>query len=292
MVLRIVIVGPGRVGAALARRLALAGVDVLGLVGRTPERTAAAVQWSGAGAVLDWADLPRAHVVVFAVGDPELPAAIATAVDRGAHRRCALWLHTSGRHGLDVFDAAAGHGLRRGALHPVAPFADAASGLRALAGAPALCEGEPRSERLLRRLCTWLGMVPLMASGLDRACYHAACALAANGTTALRALVDAAFAAAGPLAPAQRRLLADSLMAAALHGSSERGAAAALSGPVRRGDDATVAQHLAALTTAAPAAVDSYRALMLHALVLAGSQGLAADRAAAVRRALAPGSGR
>jgi predicted short-subunit dehydrogenase-like oxidoreductase (DUF2520 family) len=291
VVLRIVIVGPGRVGAAMARRFVLAGADVRGLLGRSPERTAAAVQWSGAGAALDWSDLPRAHVVVFAVGDADLAAAIALAVEHGAHRRCALWLHTSGRHGLEVFDAAAGHGVRRGALHPVAPFADAASGLQAMAGAPALCEGEPRSERLLRRLCTLLGMVPLLVQGLDRACYHAACALAANGTTALRAVVDAAFAAAGPLPLAQRRLLAESLMAAALHGSRERGPGAALSGPVRRGDAGTVAEHLGALTASAPVAVPSYRALMLQALSLAEAQGLDAARASAVRRVLAPDPG-
>lgn len=285
MVLRIVIVGPGRVGTAFARRFVQAGATVLGLAGRSAERTAAAVRWSGAAAVLDLAALPRAHVVVFAVGDPDLPAAVAAAIAHGVHRRCALWVHTSGRHGLEVFDAARGDGIRPGALHPVAPFATAATGADAMAGALAVCEVEARGERLLRRLCTLLGMAPVFVSGLDRASYHAACALAANGTTALYELIDGTFAASG-LPVASRALLTDSLMASALQGSRERGAAAALSGPVRRGDDTTVRQHLTALHQHAPAAVPAYRALMRHALALAEAQGLGTAPAAAVRAAL------
>ncbi|MBX3464108.1 MAG: DUF2520 domain-containing protein [Planctomycetes bacterium] len=287
MSLRLVIVGPGRVGAAMARRFVQAGVDVVGLVGRDPERTAAAVRWSGARRAATWADLPPAHVVVFAVGDPDLPAAVAAAVAHGAARRCALWLHTSGRHGLEVLAPAAVHGIRRGALHPLLPFADAAAGAQAMAGAPAVCEGDARSLRLLRRLCDRLGMVPIVPTRLDRGRYHAACALAANGTTALRALVDAAFTAAGGLAPDERRVGADALMAAALAACSERGAGPALSGPVRRGDAATVALHVAALAAASPRAAAAYRVLMQEALALAEGQGLGAALAAAVREALA-----
>ncbi|MBL9079016.1 MAG: DUF2520 domain-containing protein [Planctomycetes bacterium] len=287
MTVRIAILGPGRVGVALARRFHGAGAAVLGLLGRDPARTAAAVAAADCGRVLAWSDVARAHAVVFAVGDPDLPAAIADAVARGAHRRCALWLHTSGRHGLEVFAAAAGHGVRRGALHPVAPFADATAGAEALVGAPALLEAEPRAERLLRRLATLLGMVPIVVSAVDRTRYHAACALAANGTTALRSVVDAAFAQAGTLSADQRRAVADALMGAAVHGAGVRGAAAALSGPVRRGDAATVALHLRALAAALPDAARIHAALMQHALQLAAAEGLAADRVAAVRAVLA-----
>ena len=292
MTLRIAILGPGRVGTALARRFREAGADVLGLLGRDAARTAAAVRWSGAGRVLDWRDLAGAHVVLFAVADPALPALVATAIERSAHRRCALWVHTSGRHGLDVFAPARGHGLRCGALHPVAPFADPAAGLTALAGAPALCEGDPRSERLLRRLAVLLGLVPVFVPGLDRARYHAACALAANGATALRGLVDEAFAAAGVWPDGAPRAFADALMGAALDGTGRRGAAAALSGPVRRGDAETVAVHLRALAESGPLLADVYRALAHAALRLAAAEGLAPAQQDAVRAVLdAPPAG-
>lgn len=267
MSIRIVIVGPGRVGSAMARRLAAAGGNVLGFVGRSTEHTEAAIAFCGTGRSLSWRDLAAAHVVLFAVGDPELRPAVEAAAAHAAPRACSLWLHTSGRHGLEVF-AAAGSGIRRGALHPVVPIADAASGACAMAGALALIEGDARSERLLRRLCRLLGMVPMFGGGVDRVLYHAACAMASNGLTALRAAVDRVFAAAGGLTVPQQRLLADALMAAALRASSQVGPANALSGPVRRGDVATVVAHLAALQAGVPQASALYRAVMAQALEL------------------------
>lgn len=270
MALRIAIVGPGRVGSAMAQRFARAGAEVTGFVGRTAAATTAAIAFCGSGRALTWSELADAHVVVFAVGDGDLVSAIAAALAHGNPRACSLWLHTSGRHGLDVF-AAAGPRIRRGALHPAVPIPDAVAGVKAMAGGPMLLEAGARSERLLRRLCALLGTLPLPvpAASIDRVVYHAACALAANGLTALRAAVDRAFAAAGGLAAAERRLLADALMASALHASSAAGPAAALSGPVRRGDAGTVAAHLAGLAAHAPEVVPVYRALMLGALRLA-----------------------
>ncbi|MGE3175250.1 MAG: DUF2520 domain-containing protein [Planctomycetota bacterium] len=303
MPIRLAIVGPGRVGQALGRRWAESGVDLLGYVGRDRARTAAAVAFAGRGRALQLADLRTAHVVVLAVGDPDLPELVAAAAAAGCTRRCALWLHTSGRHGLSVLAPLAAVApasgrpadcVRLGALHPVAPFPDAAAGLAGLPDRPAVLLGEPRARRLLGRLCDRLGMRPLWADPRgDRTLYHAACALAANGLTALRAAVDEALAASSVLSPADAARLAQSLMAAALDACARHGAAAALSGPVARGDDATVAAHRTALlgTAAAadadPAPLDEvYRVLMLQALRLARRRGLddAADRA--LRRAL------
>ena len=287
MPIRLAVVGPGRVGSALGHRFAAAGADLLGFVGRSAASAAAAVAFAQHGRVLALADLATAHVVVFAVGDPDLAAAVAAAAAAVARRRCSLWLHTSGRHGLEVLAPLAGSGVRLGSLHPVAPFPDAATGLRQLAGRPVVLLGDARSRRLLLRLATMLGMQPLWARPGDRTLYHAACALAANGLTALRGAVDTVLANAAVLAPQDADVLADALMAAALQACRERGAAAALSGPVARGDDATVAAHRTALLAHGGQALDDvYRALMVQALELALRRGLSESAATALRRAL------
>lgn len=277
---------------ALGRRLHEGGAGLLGFVGRRREAAEAAVAFCGAGRVLTVADLAAAAAVVLAVGDDDLSVAVA-AGQAAPPRRCSLWLHTSGRHDLGVLAPLAGAGARVGALHPLCPFPDPLQGYRRLPGQPALWIGDPRSGRLLVRLIELAGMRPVAGSEGDRALYHAACALAANGLTALRDLVDQALLQSGVVDAAAAATVGHSLMEAALAACRSEGPAAALSGPVRRGDAATVAAHRAALTRVGAPGEVAYRGLMLRALQIAEARGLDAARAAAVRAVLteaAPGS--
>ena len=76
-----------------------------------------------------------------------------------------------------------------------------------------------------------------------RAAYHAAASIASNFLVALEESAAGLLAEAG--APDARELLAPLVLRTAANWS-ERGAAA-LTGPIARGDEATVARHLEAL---------------------------------------------
>ncbi|MFN7671521.1 MAG: DUF2520 domain-containing protein [Planctomycetota bacterium] len=282
--LRVLIFGPGRVGTAFARRLRAAGCDVLGLVGRDAARTAAASAAIGLAAPCTAADHPRAHVVVFAVGDGELGGAVAAAAAAAPPRPCSLWLHTSGRHGLEVF--AGIPGIRRGVLHPAAPVPLATATFDPLAGAAGVCVGDVRSMRLLRGLCRRLGLQPVDGHGGDRALYHAACALAANGLTGVFAAAADALRASGVVDTESVGTVVAGLMRGALVGCAADGPVTALTGAVRRGDAEAVAQHLRALRALQPAAVPVYLATAGCALNLARQAGLPPAAAAAVAAAL------
>lgn len=287
MALAVLIFGPGRVGVAFARRLQAAGCNVLGFVGRDPARTRAAVAAAGVGAVCSASDHARAHVVVFAVGDADLPGAIAAAAAAAPPRPCSLWLHTSGRVGLEAFDGLAG--IRRGVLHPAAPVPLPAAAVDPLTGAAGVCVGDARGMRLLRGLCRRLGLRPVDGHGGDRALYHAACALAANGLTGLFAAAADAIAASGVVGAADAGTVVHGLMRGALAACAADGPVAALTGAVRRGDAEAVVAHLRALRARHAVAVPAYLATAQCALTLARAAGLPADRAAAVAAALADG---
>lgn len=276
---------------ALGKGWRQSGLGLAGFVGRSEAAAAAAVRFCGGGEVLRPADLGRGHVVVFAVGDDDLAAAIAgCAAAATPLRACSLWLHTSGRHGLEVFASLQQQPVRRGALHPVCPFPDAEQGLRNLAGQPAVLLDGGGAARLLRRLCTALSMLPMPAlpSG-DRALYHAACALAANGATALFAAVEQLLQTAAVLPADSTRLLTSLLMQSAVGSAAALGPGAALSGPVLRGDVATVAAHLEVLRRRRPDAVPVYLALQRLALPLAVARGLPPAPAAALQQLLQEG---
>jgi predicted short-subunit dehydrogenase-like oxidoreductase (DUF2520 family) len=286
--LRVVIFGPGRVGTAFGQRLLRVGVEVLGFVGRDAERTSRSVRWIAPDGVrvVQPTDHVHAHVVLFAVGDSELREAVAGAARVASPRPCSLWVHTSGRHGLEVFDDVPG--VRRGTLHPVAPFPDGPRGLEAMAGAPAVITGDENAMVLLAGLCRRLGLMPVVGREGDRTLYHAACALAANGLTGLFAATLDAFAASGVVGGSTARELTAALMHAAVAGSAAHGPAAALSGPVRRGDVATVRAHLERLRATAPAAVPAYVAMSRIALELARAAGLPAPAVSALHDVLGP----
>lgn len=290
MAVRIAIVGPGKVGTCFARRFQAASAEVLGFVGRDAGGVRRAVADTGCGEALSWSDLRRAHCVIFAVGDDQLPAAVAAAAADGG-RRCSLWLHTSGRYDLEVLEPAKAIGCRVGSMHPLAPFPGSVVAEPA-DGALALLQGEERSLSLLQRLARMLRLDPIVCGAQDRALYHAACALAANGATSLFGLAQRALSAAGGLDDAAAARVASSLMVAAVAGAQRHGAGPALSGPVRRGDDEAVRAHLRALAAGQPEALAAYRALSRHALRLAADEGLAGDAVSRVERSLADGEGR
>ena len=293
MSIRLCVVGPGRVGAALARRWAERGVEVLGFLGRRPAAVAAALQFCGQGEALQPRDLSRGHVVVFAVGDADLPADITTCAEAAQPlRSCSLWLHTSGRFGLEVLAPLQQHPVRLGALHPVCPFADAASGYAALPGRFAVLRPGDGAARLLQQLAFRLEMRPIQASPSgDPLLYHAACVLAANGLTALFSLCEQVMASSSALPADAARQVLSALMQAALDGAGAHGAAAALSGPVLRGDREGLQAHLAALQQNVPQALPAYRALQHVAVDLAAARGLGLSQQQALRQLLDGGGG-
>jgi predicted short-subunit dehydrogenase-like oxidoreductase (DUF2520 family) len=256
--------GPGRVGVALARRFAAAGFECLGFVGRDASRIAQAAARCRARSArsLERAEVARATFVVLAVSDPALREVVAGVASTSAARRCSLWFHTSGLHDLAPLAPLADAGCRIGILHPVtpvpAPVDDAGPGPDdPMRGRAALLSGDPNARRLLRVLARKAGFVGVEDPGVDRVRYHAACALAANGLTALAGVVARLFAELG-LPPLHR-----DLMQSALRMIDRLGETDAMTGPVVRGDAATVGAHLDAFAAGCNdgAALALYRAL-------------------------------
>ncbi len=100
-------------------------------------------------------------------------------------------------------------------------------------------------------------MRPFEVADADRAAYHAAASIASNFLVALEESAVELLEATG-VADA-RELLAPLVLQTAANWS-ERGAEA-LTGPIARGDEATVGRHLAALRESAPDLLNLYEAL-------------------------------
>ena len=106
----------------------------------------------------------------YAISRRQLDQQLATIAQAAAvgGRRCSLWLHTSGRHSLDVLQGVGQLGVRTGSLHPVLPFSGSVEGVD-MRGAPAVIAGEPRSMRLLKRLAAMLELQAIEWRGVGEA---------------------------------------------------------------------------------------------------------------------------
>lgn len=229
------LVGAGRLGTALAGALRAAGVPVDGPLGRGAD---------GAGA----------EVVLLCVPDGEIARA-AEAVASGP-----LVGHCSGALGLEAL------GDREAfSLHPLMTVTGAGA---QFAGAGAAVDGtSERAVATATALAEAVGLRPIRIAPEDRAAYHAAASIASNFLVTLQAAAERLAATAG----AERELFVP-LVRATVENWAALGPERALTGPVARGDDTTVARQREAIAQRTPELLDLFDALVATTRELAAAE--------------------
>jgi len=212
------VIGGGRLGRTLVAALRTAGWPVDGPLGRGEQ--------PGAGAA----------IVLLCVPDAQIAAAAAALAPRPGR----LVGHCSGATGLDVLAPHEGF-----SLHPLMTVPGSGADLR---GAGAAVDGAtPRALEGARALAAALGLRALRVAPEDRAAYHAAASIAANFLVTLEGAAERLAATAG----LDRALLVP-LVRASVESWAAHGPERALTGPVARGDEATVARQRAAVEERTP----------------------------------------
>jgi predicted short-subunit dehydrogenase-like oxidoreductase (DUF2520 family) len=241
------------VGTAVALLLRKAGhrIVAVGFAGR--DSTLRAAQLLNAP-TCDSISLPGSDVVLLGVPDHAIEAVsrqVAPQLDPGT-----FVVHFAGALGVEALEIVRDSDAVPGALHPVQSCPDVDTALLRLPGSAwgVTCppEGSDRAERLVRDASGQ----PVPVRNQDRAVWHAASATVANGTSALLAAGEAMLGAIGVSHPGE---ILGPLAAGTVANSVELGAASGLTGPVARGDLATVQSHLDALSERAPYLVERYR---------------------------------
>jgi predicted short-subunit dehydrogenase-like oxidoreductase (DUF2520 family) len=242
------IVGAGRAGTALGAALARAGHEVVA-ASAVSDASVRRARANFPGAVITEPSevIRRSGLALLTVPDDALPGLVAGLASTGAPLEGRLLAHASGRYGVSVLEPAVRRGALPLALHPVMTFTGRDDDVERLRGT---CFGVTSPEVLrpaAEALVIEMGGEPVFIAEQDRDLYHAAIAGAANYLVTLVAQAMDLLRTIGVPEPA--RLLAP-LLSASLDNALRFGDAG-LTGPVARGDAATVAAHVAALEAAA-----------------------------------------
>ena len=228
----IAIIGDGRLGGALARALRLAGASVTGPHGRG---------FSGDGSPVAIACVPDS-----AIGEAS------SLVPDGV-----LVGHCSGACPLDALGDRPAFGM-----HPLMTFP---GGEVHLDGVWCAVSGTgPTEEREAARIAGVVGMRSFSLHEEDRAAYHAAATMASNYLVALEADAQALAAAAG--VPPEALI---PLVEATVSNWARSGAEGALTGPIARGDEATVERQRNAIVHTAPELLPAFDAMAARTRELA-----------------------
>jgi predicted short-subunit dehydrogenase-like oxidoreductase (DUF2520 family) len=278
---RVAIVGAGRAGRSLALALVRAAVPVTVCV-RRPTDLPSPIECS-----LDpWAEaLAAADIVLLAVPDDAIGEVAVRVNDANLPRTVVL--HTSGLRDRRALAVLEGNAVGLGSFHPLQTLAGDGEAAERLQAAFAVLEGDEAAVAAGRRLAAVLGMRALELGGAEKPKYHAAAVIASNYSVVLAAVAARLAREAGVPEEAAARLFLP-LLAGTVANLDALGPVSALTGPIRRGDEGTVAAHLAVLDGATRRL---YGVLGLEAVALAREGGLEASRADALEARLREAAG-
>jgi predicted short-subunit dehydrogenase-like oxidoreductase (DUF2520 family) len=238
------IIGPGRAGGALALALAAVGWEVDPPVRRGDDLSTAAI-----GVDLLVIATPDAAVAEVAAQVHPAPGTVVA--------------HLAGSLGLDVLEPHP----HRASLHPLVSIPRADVGARLLRDGAwfGVASNGPGAARLVDQIVLLFNGRSVVVADEHRAAYHAAACIASNHLVALLAQAERVAATAG--VPLEALL---DLVRGTVDNVESMGTWEALTGPVARGDQATIDRHLAALD---PSERPGYEAMVAEARRLVGGGG-------------------
>lgn len=264
---RIAIIGSGNLASALAVSLRAAGYGIDQIVSRgsaaSMRRARRLARKIGAATVAAVRAQIRSEIVWFCVPDGAIAGAAKSLVG-AANWSGKVVLHSSGALASDELASLRAQGAAVASAHPLMTFV---RGSRpSLAEVPFALEGDQKAVRAARAIVLDLHGQPftIRKNKDQKAAYHAWGMFASPLLTALLAATEHVAKAAGVSRKAARERILP-ILRQTLANYARLGAPGAFSGPIARGDVATVEKHLRVLI-GVPGATEIYVALARAAL--------------------------
>lgn len=236
------IIGAGRVGFSIGRFLAEHNIRIVGYYDTSFENAAAAADFTKTDSFCDLAKLVALSDTLF-ITVPD--GAIETVWDciKGMSVSKKIICHFSGSLSSDVFSGAAELSASVCSVHPMLAFNDRYSSYKAIENAFFTVEGDNSAVSAVECLLQPLGCTVCHIDKQSKALYHTAASILSNHMVALLDLGYSLLQKCG-FSREEAVSATSTLVMGNVRNVLECGCVKALTGPIERGDYATVEKHL------------------------------------------------
>ncbi len=267
------IIGCGKLGQTLAKLWHQQRVFSIGkILNRSLTSAQAAVEFIGAGQAVATSDqLTHADSWLIATDDQAIGPCIDQLAVNAPIQPGDSVFHCSGALSSEQLISAKHRGAVIASAHPVHSFADPHQSLISFAGSYCALEGDTQAVAHLTTAFEAIGAETISIDASHKLLYHGASVIACNY---LVPLLDASLQCL--LKAGIERTQATQLLSPMIHNTVDNlfqhDSASALTGPIARGDAATVSAQLSALKQQLPEFTDLYRSLGLLTVNIARQQ--------------------
>jgi predicted short-subunit dehydrogenase-like oxidoreductase (DUF2520 family) len=262
----IALIGAGNLAQALGPALKAAGYQIDFVAARetaSSRRRAAMLARLLEARTLSLSDAGPSSDIIWICHTDDALAETATLLARKAGWSGKIVLHSSGALSSDVLSALKRKGAIIASLHPMMTFVPGAT--PRMEEIPFAVEGDARAVSVAGRIVRDMGAESFAIKKSAKPLYHALGSFSSPLIVAALVTAERVGRGAGLTASQTRRVIAP-ILRQTIKNYTERGAAAAFSGPIKRGDLNTVLRHLKELKRVSGAS-EVYRALVKSALM-------------------------
>ncbi len=244
--MKIGFIGAGKVGFSLGKYLTERGLCVTGYYSRSLQSAKEAAAFTNTTAYDSMASLVAdADALFLTVSDGSIPAVWEQLKQLPVQNKHIL--HCSGLLSSAVFSESEALSAFAYSIHPLLAVNDKYSAYTKLSTAFFALEGHPAHLQEWKALFESFGNTVGVLSAESKVRYHAAAAMASNLYVGLCALCEEMLCDCGFL-PEEAHAALSPLIGGNAKNIAEAGPVAALTGPIERNDNATVAMHLQVLS--------------------------------------------
>lgn len=237
-------IGAGKVGVSLGRYFKENGRDVAGYYSLTEESAKWAANFTDTTYYKNLQQIANdCDILIFTVPDDRIADVWQEAKPFANGKIVA---HCSGLHSSKIFSDIGAADISAYSIHPLCAISGKEHSYKLLSDALFTIEGDPAHITTIQQLFEEMGNRTCMISAEDKAKYHAAASLASNHMTAVFYMAEKLFLECG-FSEKQAETELYRLARGNLENIHSQGCVASLTGPIERGDTATVKKHLECL---------------------------------------------